>query len=274
MRISKSSYEYHRARLGPRDRDADIRAGVVAEFAEGGGAWGYRTVWARLRRGGVRCSEKRVLRVMREEGLEVVYARRRRRPWSSYAGERAPAPPNLVARRFRADAPDELWLTDITEFRLPSGEKAYLSAVVDCFDGMPAAWRIGLRPDAELANSSLEAACATLARGERPWCHSDRGCHYRWPGWKAICEAHGIARSMSRKGRSPDNAAAEGFFGRLKNEFFHGRDWRGVAAEELAERLDGWMRVYREGRLKLFDDGEGKYYDTIDGRRRRLGLAA
>ena len=79
---------------------------------------------------------------------------------------------------------------------------------------------------------------------------------------------------MSRKGRSPDNAAAEGFFGRLKNEFFYGRDWSGVTAEEFIVRLDAWMRFYRERRLKLFDDGEGKYYDTIDGRRRRLGLAA
>ena len=79
---------------------------------------------------------------------------------------------------------------------------------------------------------------------------------------------------MSRKGSSPDNAAAEGFFGRLKNEFFYGRDWRGVSAEEFMGRLDGWMRFYGERRLKLFDDGEGKYYDTIDGRRRRLGLAA
>ena len=66
----------------------------------------------------------------------------------------------------------------------------------------------------------------------------------------------------------------EGFFGRIKIEFFYGRDWSGVTAEEFMVRLDAWMRFYRERRLKLFDDGEGKYYDTIDNRRRRLGLAA
>lgn len=85
---------------------------------------------------------------MREEGLEVVYNRRRRR-WSSYAGEVSAAPPNLVARDFSAPAPDELWVTDITEFRIPAG-KAYLSAVVDCFDGRPAGWRIGPSPTAAL----------------------------------------------------------------------------------------------------------------------------
>lgn len=103
LRISKSSYEYWRPRVAaPRDRDADIRDRVVRIFREGSGCWGYRTVWARLRREGVRASEKRVARVMREEGLEVVYNRRRARGYSSYAGEVSKAPENLVNRNFHA----------------------------------------------------------------------------------------------------------------------------------------------------------------------------
>lgn len=247
--MSKSSYEYHRARLG-RDRDADIRAEVVRLFREGRGSWGYRTIWARLRAAGTRASEKRVRRVMREEGLEVVYSRRRRRGYSSYAGEVSAAPENLVARRFRASAPDELWLTDITEFALPCGQKVYLSPVVDCFDGRPAAWSVGTSPTAELANSSLLKAIAQRRPGARTTIHSDRGGHYRWPGWVAICEEHGLVRSMSAKGCSPDNSACEGFFGRLKNEFFYHRDWRGVGAEEFMRRLEEYLEYYREGRIK------------------------
>ena len=110
--------------------------------------------------------------------------------------------------------------------------------------------------------------------GEAPVIHSDRGCHYQWPEWIRICKGHGLIRSMSAKGCSPDNAAAEGFFGRLKVEFFHGRDWRGVSAERFAAELAEWIRWYREGRLKAFDEGGRKVYDTIAGRRRRLGLAA
>lgn len=152
---------------------------------------------------------------MREEGLEVVYNRRRRR-WSSYAGEVSAAPPNLVARDFSAPAPDELWVTDITEFRIPAG-KAYLSAVVDCFDGRPAGWRIGPSPTAALANGSLADAVAARRAGARTVVHSDRGGHYRWPGWVALCRGGRPGPLHVRKGCSPDNAACEGFFGRLKN---------------------------------------------------------
>lgn len=249
LRISRSSYEYWRARLSRPDKHAALRGRVRELFEEGGRNWGYRTIWARLRREGRRASEKVVRRLMREEGLEVVYNRRRRRGWSSYEGEVSAAPPNLVARDFSAAAPDELWVTDVTEFRVPAG-KVYLSAVVDCYDGRPAGWRIGPRPTASLANGSLLDALAARREGARTVVHSDRGGHYRWPGWIAICGEHGLARSMSAKGCSPDNAACEGFFGRLKNEFFHYRDWEGVSLAEFSERLDAYLRYYCSGRIK------------------------
>lgn len=69
------------------------------------------------------------------------------------------------------------------------------------------------------------------------------------PGWIAICEAAGLTRSMSRKGRSCDNARAEGFFGLLKRELFHGRDWSGVGAGEFSATLDEWMRWFRSQRI-------------------------
>ena len=249
LRISKSSYEYCRAKLRAKGRHAQLRADIRRIFDGAGGRRGYRYVHNELREEGTVVSEKVVRRLMAEEGCRVAYLKRRRR-YSSYRGEISDAPPNLVERRFRAGGPNELWLTDITEFKLPSGEKAYLSPVIDCFDGLVVSWRIGRRPDAALANGSLEDACGTLAPGQRPVCHSDRGCHYRWPGWIGICEENGLVRSMSRKGCSPDNSACEGFFGRLKNEFFYHRDWRGVAMESFMAQLDGYIRFYNERRKK------------------------
>lgn len=80
--------------------------------------------------------------------------------------------------------------------------------------------------------------------------HSDRGCHYRWPGWIAICERHGLTRSMSAKGCSPDNAAAEGVFGRLKNEAFHGRDWTGVPYKRFKRHIGDWISYHNRKREK------------------------
>lgn len=270
LKISKSSYEYCRARMG-RDRDGLRREPVRSAF-EACGRRGYRAVHAELARRGVRMSEKVVRRVMAAEGL--VARRRSRRRWSSYSGEESPAPPNLPLREdgthdFGACAPNRLWVTDITEFRLPGGRKAYLSPVVDCFDGRPVSWSIGAHPTAELANESLRAACATLSEGEHPVIHSDRGGHYRWPGWISICERNGLVRSMSRKSKSPDNARMEGFFGTLKQEFFYSSDWAGTELADFIGALDSWMRWFCSGRIK-----EGLGWLTPNEYRRSLGYAA
>ena len=98
--------------------------------------------------------------------------------------------------------------------------------------------------------------------------HSDRGGHHCCPGWAAICEANGLTRSMSRKGTSGDNARAEGFFGLLKCEFFHGRDWRGWSLEDFMGALDGWLRWFREGRIS-----QALGWLTPDEHRLALGYA-
>ena len=181
-------------------------------------------------------------------------------------GEHSPAPANLVKRRFHAKALNRLWATDITEFRIGEG-KIYLSPVIDCYDGMPVAWSISTSPTAELADTMLEQACATLKDGEHPVIHSDRGCHYRWPGWIRICERH-LTRSMSAKGCSPDNAAAEGFFGRLKQEFYYNQNHQDDSIDKFIDALDAYMVWYRDERIKT------QYGTSITKRQRRLGLMA
>ena len=170
---------------------------------------------------------------MKEESLKVRKAAHRR--YCSYQGEISPEVENIIKRDFHADQPNKKWLTDITEFHIPAG-KIYLSPIIDCFDGLPVSWTIGTSPSADLVNSMLDEAVSALAEGERPIIHSDRGAHYRWPGWIERMEAAGLTRSMSKKGCSPDNSACEGFFGRLKNEMFYGVSWRGVSIDEFISR--------------------------------------
>lgn len=268
--LARSTYYYQRAAVGAGDKYAVLRERIVALFEEGGRVWGYRTIHAMLRRDEVDplvVSEKVVRRIMGEEGLRPVYLRKPKR-WSSYQGELSEAPANLVGRDFHAERPNVLWLTDVTQFTM-DGYKCWLSPIIDCFDGMVVSWRLSLSPDADMANRMLLDAVATLCDGERPVIHSDRGCHYRWPGWIRICEENGLTRSMSAKGCSPDNAAAEGFFGRLKNEFFHCRDWRGVTYTEFHERLSAYLTHYNETRIK-----KSLGWQSPVQYRRSLGLAA
>ncbi|MBE5934772.1 MAG: hypothetical protein E7262_03140 [Lachnospiraceae bacterium] len=120
---------------------------------------------------------------MKEEQLVVKFKKKRK--YCSYMGEISPSVENIVDRDFRADKSNEKWLTDITEFHIPA-DKVYLSPIIDCFDGLPASWTIGLHPDADIVNTMLDNAINTLKDDEHPIVHSDRGAHYRWNGWCRI----------------------------------------------------------------------------------------
>lgn len=90
-----------------------------------------------------------------------------------------------------------------------------------------------------------------LTNRKRPVVHSDRGAHYRWPGWLSRVEEAKLIRSMSRKGCSPDNAACEGFFGRLKTELFYPRNWQSTSIKQFIQALDSYIRWYNEKRIKI-----------------------
>lgn len=131
--------------------------------------------------------------------------------------------------------PNEKWLTDITEIKARDG-KVYLSPPIDCYDGKIVAYTAGPGPNAELANRMLVKAMETLPEGARPLVHSDRGCHCRRPGWLALMDRYGPARSTGAKGRSPDDAAAEGFLGRMRTEPVYPGHWGGIPATGCSSR--------------------------------------
>ena len=248
LHIAKSSYCYNAAVLRAPDKYADVRARVTDIFYSVSKRYGYRRIHVLLKRENITVSEKVVRRIMQEENLVVPFVKMKK--YSSYVGEVTPAVKNLVKRNFHADKPNKLWLTDITEFHIPAG-KIYLSPMIDCFDGLPVSWTIGTSPNADLANTMLDIAIKTLAKDEHPIIHTDRGGHYRWPGWIERMEKANLTRSMSKKGCSPDNAACEGFHGRLKNEFFYNRDWRDVTVEKFIDQLDEYLHWYSEERIKI-----------------------
>ena len=112
-------------------------------------------------------------------------------------------------------------------------------------------WKIGTVPDASLVNDMLDDAISTLCDNEHPVVHTDRGCHYRWPGWISRMDTAGLQRSMSKKRCSPDNSACEGLFDRFKNEMFYCRSWVGVSVNQFIGILNNYLIWYNKVRIKV-----------------------
>ncbi len=265
LSMAKSSYSYQVLSINS-DKYIDLRVQIKNIFYESSSRYGYRRIHSVLQSAGTTSSEKVIRRIMKEDRLIVPYIKRKR--YSSYKGELSPEVDNIINRNFHADRINSKWLTDITEFHIPAG-KVYLSPIIDCFDGLPVSWTIGTSPSSELVNRMLDNAISILSEDEKPIVHSDRGCHYRWPGWIKKMEMAGLTRSMSKKGCSPDNSACEGFFGRLKNEMFYGYSWSGITIDQFIEKLDEYLKWYGEKRIKLSLGG----MSPLDYRK-RLSLVA
>lgn len=261
--MPKSSYCYHKKQLALPDKYSDIRTQIIDIFEENKRRYGYRRIHVLLKNRGIILSEKIVRRIMREENLVAKCIKIRK--YNSYAGEISPAVPNIIERDFKTDKINEKWLTDLTEFHIPTG-KIYLSPMIDCFDGAVVSWTISTSPNAELVNTMLDQAMQTLQESDKTIIHTDRGAHYRWQGWVDRMVNNNLIRSMSKKGCSPDNAACEGFFGRLKNEFFYGESWLGISIESFIEQLDEYLIWYNQERVKLSLGGISimKYRESIN----------
>ena len=268
--LPRSSYFYHRARLEVAHKYVEVRQAITDIFERNYRWDGYHRMHASLTSQSVIISEKVVRRLMKQDC--VVAATSKRRRYGAYLGEISPAPDNVLNRDFSASAPNEKWLTDITKFQIPAG-KLYLPPMINCFDcrdGMVVKGSTGTRPNAELVNTVLDAAIdKVIASGDRVMVHSDRSGHYRWPRWlHRIAEAK-LHRSMSRKGCSPDNAAREGFFGRLKTEKFFSRYWLSTTIEEFVAAVDAHIRWYSDVRIKSSLD-----FCSPTEHRGNLGIAA
>lgn len=248
LNIPRSSYFYQRSSMNRCDNHASLRSQIKEIFYQNKACYGYRRIKQCLNRQGVIVSEKIVRRIMKEEALGVCFVRKK--TYNSYQGEISSEVDNLVAREFHAATPNAKWLTDITEFAIPSG-KVYLSPMIDCFDGFVVSWTLSTNPKAELVNSMLDTAISKLEGKQAPIVHTDRGCHYRWPGWIERMKKAGLTRSMSKKGCSPDNSACKGFFGRLKNEMFYQKSWVDVSIKDFIQQVNSYIKWYNEKRIKM-----------------------
>lgn len=170
--LARSTFFYHQAKQDQPDPWAGLKTAIEQAFTAARDRYGHRRIHTVLTGRGWQVAKKAVHKLMRVLGLRCTVRRRRR--YDSFAGEVGTIAENVLDRDFTATAPNQKWVTDVTEFRV-AGRKVYLSPVIDLFDRSVIAHAWSLSPNLELTNDSLQAAIATLEPGQRPIVHSDQG---------------------------------------------------------------------------------------------------
>jgi putative transposase len=250
MGMAPSTYYYRRARLGrpPRRRQDDrvLLEHILRIWADSRATYGSPRVHAQLAREGIRVGRKRVERLMREAGLKGAYRSRYFRTTESDPSARVA--PDLVDRVFRATAPDQLWVADITYLRIDGGF-VYLACVLDAFSRAIVGWSTSDVSKLELVETALQMALGRRrpAIGSGLVHHSDRGSQYTAYAFGQRLIDAGIAASMGSKGDAYDNALMESFFGTLKIELVDRRRWRTRQEIDSAvlSYIEGWYNPLR-----------------------------
>ena len=189
-------------------------------------------------------SRKRVIRLMREEGLAA--RRRKRFKCTTNSHHDHPVAANLLDRQFTAVAPNQRWVGDTTEFVIGESGKLYLAAILDLYSRFIVGWAMSAVNDRHLTLRALEMAIKRRCPEAGLLHHSDQGCTYASEDYQKRLAAHGITCSMSRRGNCHDNAVMESFFSTVKSE--------------LADRFPS----FGEAKMEVFD-----YIEVFYNQRRR-----
>ena len=220
---------------------------VRAIYEEHKGRYGYRRITAALCNSMAEpVNHKCVQRLMQKMGLRaVIRAKKRSRHVSGMSDVQVP---NVLKRDFCATAPNQKWAIDVTEFNV-NGNKLYLSACLDLYNGEIVAYQMARRPVYELVGSTLQVALSRTEWTAGLIVHSDQGWHYKMQPYRAMLAQRGVKQSMSRKGNCFDNAVIESFFGTLKAEYFHIAPPNSV--DELEAGVHDYVHYYNYERIKL-----------------------
>jgi len=247
LSVSPSGYYAWRSRpesprkIANRELLVDIRR-VYRQHRE---RYGAPRIHAELRAEGHTLSRKRVARVMRQHGIRA-RAPRRYRVCTTDSKHSLPVAENLLDQNFVAERPDQVWLADITY--IPTGEGwLYLAVILDLFTRKVVGWAMRDHMRAELTIAALTMAIQRRRPRAGLVHHSDRGSQYAAGDYRDILRTAAIVQSMSRKGNCWDNAPMESFFGTLKTELVHQREYpdRDAARRDLFAYVEAYYNRRR-----------------------------
>ena len=194
-------------------------------------------------------NDKRALKLCQKNGIQSMTK------WKSKGCTRGSKDPALIAdnclnRNFHADAPNEKWLTDVTEFKYYIGtekHKIYLSAILDLYDRRIVAYQISDRNNNPLVMDTFDKAVAACPDAH-PLIHSDRGFQYTSNEFHDRIQKHEMKQSMSRVGCCIDNGPMEGFWGILKREMYYRKRFK--LRTNLVAAVKSYIRYYNTERIQ------------------------
>jgi putative transposase len=225
LEVSRSGYYewLSRPRSARAEATQQLQDKVTHYFAQGRGTYGTRRLKHLLAQEGLQVSRRRIGRVLALASLRCKTRRTFKAPTA--AGQAQTVAPNQLNREFTVQAPDTIYVGDITY--LPTGEGwLYLAVVLDLCSRAVVGWSMATHMRAELVNQALSMAICQRQPTAGLIMHTDRGSQYGADSYRQLLSQHGLQPSMSRKGNCWDNAVAESFFHTLKTELIYLEDFK------------------------------------------------
>lgn len=226
------------------DKYEDLKSLITQIYHENKGRYGYRRITLELHNRGYIVNHKTVQRLMKQLGLKCMV---RLKKYKSYRGKVGKIAPNLLKRNFKADKPNEKWVTDVTEFSI-FGRKLYLSPILDLYNGEIISYNISERANFQQTIGMIKNAFEKIPDGTELILHSDQGWQYQMLGYQKMLEKKGVKQSMSRKGNCLDNSVMENFFGLLKTELLYLQGFDNI--DQFLEELVAYIDYYNNKRIK------------------------
>lgn len=242
--VSRSGYYDYVKRMNIPAKDVPLAEKIKECQDKCGKTYGYRRVHIWLERNGIHHNPKTVLRVMQKYNLLSVVRRKKYRNYDEHLHRY----PNLLNRDFKADRPNQKWVTDISYIKTAQGT-LYLSVIRDLFDNSIIAYKTGTEQNINLVLSTIRAAKKKEKVTAELQLHSDQGFQYTSHGYYRLTKSYGITPSMSRRGNPYDNALAENFFSILKTECIY--QTRLKTYEEARLLIGEYIYFYNNQRIQL-----------------------
>ena len=245
LQVSPSGYYAARNRAESAHARDDRRLHVLvrASFEASRQRYGSPRVHADLIEQKIPVAQKRVARLMQEDGLKA--RERKRYKITTMSDHDQPIAANLLDRQFEAKAPNQRWVGDTTEFVIGGSGKLYMAAILDLFSRFIVGWALSAVNDRHLTLKALDMALKRRCPQAGLLHHSDQGCTYASEDYQAALEANGITCSMSRRGNCYDNAVMESFFSTVKSELGEHFDSHGDAKMELFDYVEVFYNQQR-----------------------------